>query len=768
MSNLTGLRSSRRLVVLAWVLLSGTVLSAGPSAARGDDFVAVTPPRLSLVEGQVSFWPAGGSEWEAAPLNLPLAAGDYVSTGEASRIELEIGSRAFLRAASHVELGLEAHDESVLRVLVNAGRATVDVRGLDPGSRIEVRTPHATLTVTASGLFDVRADPERSRFSAYEGSGARVDGTGGTLVLTAGFEIVTGSGFVQPARYDAPISDDWIHWNRERSDRILAAASRRYVPEGVYGVRDLDDHGTWREAPSYGRVWVPARVPATWAPYTTGRWVWHAGYGWSWVDTQPWGWAPFHYGRWVWLDSYWAWAPGPVAVRPVYAPALVAFLSPPVGIVVGASPYVSWVALGWGEPVLPWWGPTWYRGRPCWRGWGGPTYINEVHVHVDRHGRYDRRYKIDRYRNQRIPDAVVGVHRRDFDRRSAPRVRFDRDQQHRFRPHGDGLPPSGRRIGRAEDRGRWQPTRPAPERVARRESGPGQRGRDFRAPGAGTSERFGGRSDPRLQPDGNRDRDRGRRDLDGRRMADTRGDRPAWSVPARDPRRGDDRPRSESPRAAASVRPGGERGGDVRGAQRPGADRPAAPRRQERGTPEQARPRAADPRRESVDGARPRSTAPFRERRSSEPRQRGLDRSRQSGVDVPRQADAHGQRPRGSERMRPSGAERMRPSGLEAGRRPQASTPRQVAPSSARQPAVAARQQRSVEVARPRSQDQVSSGGVAPQRPRASVQPRAEAQQRNWGQRPSAPRQEHRSMRSGGGAASMRSSGSRGEARQAR
>jgi len=43
-------------------------------------------------------------------------------------------------------------------------------------------------------------------------------------------------------------------------------------------------------------------------------------WGWTWVDDAAWGFAPFHYGRWVYA-GYWAWSPGPVYVRPIYAPA---------------------------------------------------------------------------------------------------------------------------------------------------------------------------------------------------------------------------------------------------------------------------------------------------------------------------------------------------------------------------------------------------------------------------------------------------------------
>ncbi len=73
-------------------------------------------------------------------------------------------------------------------------------------------------------------------------------------------------------------------------------------------------------------MWVPNGTPAGWAPYHYGHWVWVDPWGWTWVDDAPWGFAPFHYGRWAYVGGYWGWVPGPIAARPVYAPALVAWV----------------------------------------------------------------------------------------------------------------------------------------------------------------------------------------------------------------------------------------------------------------------------------------------------------------------------------------------------------------------------------------------------------------------------------------------------------
>lgn len=520
-----GARASRGARAACLLIL----LSSVPALAASDDYVGPTPPRLSLAEGDVGFWAAGGDGWEEAPINLPLASGDVLSVGDHGRLEIQVGGYSFLRAAANTELVVETVDDRGVRFRVDRGRVALDVRRGDADRDYEIVTPAGTLTLQrGTGLYDIRVLADRAWFSAFDGTGASVRTPAGAFAIAPGDEVVAGNAFAQPVRAVAPAADGWIQWVRERSDLLLGASSRTYVGDGIYGARELDDFGEWHQEPDYGPVWVPTTVASGWAPYTTGRWVDRGVYGWTWVDAQPWGWAPFHYGRWVRWRSRWAWAPGPVVVRPVYSPALVAFLSPPVGVVVGVDPLVAWVALGWGEPVVPWWGPSWYRGRPCWTGWGGPTIINEVHVHRDRwrHGRDHIRH----YRHQDTPDAISVVHRRDFDRPRASRVRLDPDQRRRFRPGGDLVPASVRPHGRDErrdDRGRTAPARSYRDtpredwrrdtpRGELRQNGPGNRprpgsarvepGRDVGAP----RQRPGASDDVRQRrmpaPDGARDR----------------------------------------------------------------------------------------------------------------------------------------------------------------------------------------------------------------------------------------------------------------------
>ena len=72
----------------------------------------------------------------------------------------------------------------------------------------------------------------------------------------------------------------------------------------------LASYGNWIERPSYGWVWTPRDVSASWRPYQAGHWVW-SDEGWTWLTDEPYGWATYHYGRWYQDPEIgWAWVPG--------------------------------------------------------------------------------------------------------------------------------------------------------------------------------------------------------------------------------------------------------------------------------------------------------------------------------------------------------------------------------------------------------------------------------------------------------------------------
>jgi len=368
----------------------------------------VTPLRLSYINGSVSFWRNGAEDWAEARINTPLVRGDALYAGHNSELELQADSRSFIRAADDAQITVIDKTEDYMQLKVVSGRISLDMRSLPAANySIELDTPNSVINIDRPGYYrlDVGNDV---RFVTRRGGQATIMPAGGeTIRMQASEElIVRGMDSPRAEVLAASAPDDWDRWNYNRGDEIADAASDRYLPPNIAGTSDLDRYGSWNVMEDYGPVWIPADIPIGWVPYSSGRWIWDPYYQWTWIDDAPWGWAPFHYGRWMCRDNRWMWAPGVDRHRrPSYAPALVGFYGPPPvrsGISISTTGSLGWVALGWGEPVVPWWGRPGFIGHPYWGGWNGPRMINNRIVR-------NNMSNINRinYANSQISNAVV-------------------------------------------------------------------------------------------------------------------------------------------------------------------------------------------------------------------------------------------------------------------------------------------------------------------------------------------------------------------------
>ena len=360
-----------------------TIFCMGSTAFADDQQSAINPLRLAYTNGSVSFWRYGAEDWVEARVNTPLITGDALYTGTNAELELQAEGRAFIRADDNTQISLVNQTPDFMQLKVTSGRVSLDLRTLPSAEyTVELDTPNAVFTINRTGYYRVDVDSEVHFITRRGGQATMTPANGQAMTILPSEEIVVhqGANVGQAETYAAPELDEWDHWNYDRTNSITDAVSDRYVSAGIAGASELDHYGNWRNTEEYGSVWVPDGVAEDWAPYSTGRWIWDSSYQWTWVDDAPWGWAPFHYGRWVYFGGYWAWAPGPVVLhRPVYAPALVAFYGIRSNVSVNAGTFgLGWVALSWGEPLVPWWGRSGFIGRPWWGGWGGPRVVNNV------------------------------------------------------------------------------------------------------------------------------------------------------------------------------------------------------------------------------------------------------------------------------------------------------------------------------------------------------------------------------------------------------
>jgi hypothetical protein len=322
----------------------------------------VDPPsqvaRLGVLFGNVSVEPASVDQFSAAEVNYPLTTGDRIYADTGANAELQTGLLA-VRLGQATDLTVTAMTDTLAQFGLAQGSVHLRSFSLSQGATVEVDTPNVAVTVLQPGDVRVDVEPNADVTTIMVVSGqVQVDGNGMQQTLQAGQRVrLTGSD---------PVAAGWLYTgtldglDRFSSDRDAAydsamASEQQQVNPGTIGVEDLAGAGDWSatDGDDAGPIWYPAGVAVGWAPYSCGRWTWIAPWGWTWVGCERWGFAPFHYGRWQRVGGRWGWRPGPPVLRPIYSPALVAFVGGP-GLAINGAGVTAWFPLGPRDPYVPW------------------------------------------------------------------------------------------------------------------------------------------------------------------------------------------------------------------------------------------------------------------------------------------------------------------------------------------------------------------------------------------------------------------------------
>jgi hypothetical protein len=347
-----------------WML--GTVLASfvalAPLAAFGqsDGGADQSYARLSYVKGDVSVDRGEELGTESAEVNLPLAEGNVLVTGD-GQAEVQFGRGNFLRlgVSSEAEFAaLPVRSADPVKIHFRTGQAYLRVTTLEAEKGIEIHTTDASFYILETGLYRFDVDEGgATEILVHEGS-AEAAGEGGSAVVRANERLVAANGKFRsdPESFNAAM-DGFDRWNETRDGLLDRGSGSSYLPSSIseYG-DELEDNGRWVREASFGYVWVPYIHDLEWRPYMYGRWVWYPIIGWTWVSSEPWGWCTYHYGRWQWRFGLgWYWIP----------------------------------TSHWGSAWVHW-----YHGRDHY-GWCPLSYYNRPGVIID--GRYHDRWSGDQY-----------------------------------------------------------------------------------------------------------------------------------------------------------------------------------------------------------------------------------------------------------------------------------------------------------------------------------------------------------------------------------
>jgi hypothetical protein len=301
--------------------------SAWTLEARADDAPTHRAARLSFLQGDVTVDHLDNTAGDPAQINMPLAEGARLSTGEDGQAEVEFEDGSVVRLTPNSSLGLsvlnidpaenfhtqmtllhgliyaELRASSKYFYVVDAGGALISPVA-NTTIRINLDQPPATVSV-----FDGTVQVEHA--STPQADGYKKD-------VRAG-ESLTGdpSDSSQYSVSQNVEQDSWDEWNRARhqaaADEALnrTTVRDRFAGDQGYGWSDLDANGSWYDVPGQGQVWQPmVAQDVDFDPYGYGSWVAYPGAGYVWASGYVWGWTPFRCGCWSYWNGFgWGWSP---------------------------------------------------------------------------------------------------------------------------------------------------------------------------------------------------------------------------------------------------------------------------------------------------------------------------------------------------------------------------------------------------------------------------------------------------------------------------
>ncbi len=175
------------------VVVGSLVIDLGTAQGESARTIGPTPPRLAFIEGEVSFWRPGADDWTPARINMPLAAGDSLYTGDGAHLELAVGRRAFVRTAPATKLDIASLETGYLQLELASGHAALDLKDLPEGQRVEVDTPQGAVTIDRAGYYRIDVD-EHTVVTTHRGGPATVIPIGGGSATDVAVEQQTTAG----------------------------------------------------------------------------------------------------------------------------------------------------------------------------------------------------------------------------------------------------------------------------------------------------------------------------------------------------------------------------------------------------------------------------------------------------------------------------------------------------------------------------------------------------------------------------------------------
>jgi FecR protein len=215
-----------RLARLTFLIASLCVCVTTPVVLQAQEPDGEPPAHISVVDGTALLERDGRSE--AAPLSMPLLAGDRVRT-QTGRVEILFADGSTLHLDFNTVVDFQS--DEVVRLL--NGRVRVNIVGASRTVGYRVDAPAAWVQITRPGEYRVALSTDEIELAVLRGAAELVNEDGRTP-LGAGERAFARAGAPPSSAYvfNSAAWDSFDRWSEERRDSRLGV-NAQYLPDTV-------------------------------------------------------------------------------------------------------------------------------------------------------------------------------------------------------------------------------------------------------------------------------------------------------------------------------------------------------------------------------------------------------------------------------------------------------------------------------------------------------------------------------------------------------
>ena len=215
--------------ICAAIMLALGLASIGTAQNREKFVISAKAGGVNFVTGRVIVTRAGKSQLLTAQDNL--TAGDLVTTGAASQVEVLLNPGSYLRVSENSAFELADDSLANLRVRLIRGSAIVEAMGLDDTElHITIVTAQGRVVVVRRGVYRINAAADSTELLVRKGRALVNDNPGN--VIKAGNEVVFRGGSFVGTKLGKRQQDQFDDWSKERAN-TLAKANEKLSARGL-------------------------------------------------------------------------------------------------------------------------------------------------------------------------------------------------------------------------------------------------------------------------------------------------------------------------------------------------------------------------------------------------------------------------------------------------------------------------------------------------------------------------------------------------------